>query len=63
MERERTVHASEILVAAKRQGITRSDLQADVGRADAGHSIDPKQALAAMRALLVILRIAEGKPY
>jgi hypothetical protein len=63
MERARTVDASEILVAARRQGITRSDLQADVGRADAGSSVDPKQALAAMRALLVILRIAEGKPY
>jgi hypothetical protein len=63
MERERTVNASEILVAARRQGITRSDLQADVGRADAGNSVDPKHALAAMRALLVILRIAEGKPY
>jgi hypothetical protein len=63
MDRERTVNASEILVAAKRQGITRDGLQSDVGHADGGRAVDSKQALSAMRALLVILRMAEGKPY
>jgi hypothetical protein len=63
MDRERTVNATEILVAAKRQGITRVVLQSDVGLADGGGVVDQKQALSAMRALLVILRMAEGKPY
>jgi hypothetical protein len=60
MDRERAVNASEILVAAKRQGITRASLQAEVGLIDGGRALDAKLGLSAMRALLVILGMAEG---
>ena len=60
MTNARIVKAEAILEAAAEQEITRSGLQALISTAQGDGEVDQDDALAAMRALLEILELAES---
>jgi uncharacterized membrane protein YebE (DUF533 family) len=60
MTSSRSVKAADILEIAEEQELSRGGLQALIGAAEADGTITSDDALAAMRALLCILELAEG---
>ena len=60
MTNARSVKAADILEIAEEQELSRAGLQALISAAESGGTIEPDDALAAMRALLCVLELAEG---
>ncbi len=60
MAQPATFSAAEVIEVAKRLGVTRGSLQAQLRLAEGEGEVDEEPMLNAMRALLTILEQAEG---
>jgi DNA-binding transcriptional regulator LsrR (DeoR family) len=57
-----TLTAAEIVSVAAKLGVTRDSLQAQLEMADSEGELDVEPTLNALRALLAVLKLAEGAP-